>query len=109
MWVITGKGEALNLAQATNIYVEKDKDGNLYFVIAFFNERGVEYLKGFEDKEEAEVFVEMLADCLNGEKPANYAFTWLKKLDAKNAPVIDKLENEPKIKKGFDLVDGVPF
>ena len=102
MWIKLKNGDAVNLSQATDIfYVENVGDG--YKVFATMPEEEL-LLQIFDNEDDAATFIEMLVDCLNGVKPIEYAFSWLKNLKA------PKPAEPAKTKKvDVDLVDGVPF
>ena len=102
MWIKLKNGDAVNLSQATDIfYVENVGDG--YKVFATMPEEEL-VLQEFDNEDDADAYVEMLVDCLNGKKPVDYAFSWLKNLKAPKPA-----EPAETKKVDVDLVDGVPF
>ena len=125
MWIITKDGSAINLSRITSIFVAQTasvfevKVNDVAYDSAIFKKmyelHGSPYakktftdrfvtLQTFDNKDDADAFVEMLVDCLNGVKPIEYAFSWLTKLKAPKPaePAETKID-------GVDLVDGVSF
>ena len=102
MWIKYGSGNAANLAQATDIFCVEYAGGE-YKVFATMPEEEL-LLQIFDNEDDAATFIEMLVDCLNGVKPIEYAFSWLKNLKAPKPaePAKTKIDDA-------DLVDGVPF
>ena len=125
MWIITKDGSAINLSRVTSIFVAQTASGfevkvndvaydsaifkKMYglhdspYAKKTFTDRFTT-LQTFDTKDNAAAYIEMLVDCLNGKKPVEYAFTWLKILKAPKPA-------EPAKTKTYDadLVDGVPF
>ena len=102
MWIKYRSGSAANLAQAADIFCIKNVNDE-YKVFATMPEEEL-VLQIFDNEDDADAYVEMLVDCLNGVKPVEYAFTWLKNLKAPKPaePAKTKIDDA-------DLVDGVPF
>ena len=113
MWIVTENGELRNMDYAYKVVLFEHY--NKFYVQATFSVATgknsvdpafaeVATLKVFDNKEDATTCIEMLVDCLNGKKPVEYAFTWLKNLKAPKPA-------EPAKTKTYDadLVDGVPF
>ena len=125
MWIITKDGSAINLSRITSIFVARTADGfevkvnDVAYDSAIFKKMyGLHdspyakktftdlfvTLQVFDNEDDAAAFIEMLVDCLNGKKPVDYAFSWLKNLKAPKPaePAKTKIDDA-------DLVDGVPF
>ena len=90
MWIKTKDGDAVNMALVAHITVQEYWKNNFAVEVTDANEKGV-YIATFDSKTDAENYVTVLVEELNGNKPVGYAFSWL---SAKNAKI--KHENDVK-------------
>ena len=135
MWIRTEDGSVINLSRITSIFVVKTAD-DFEVKVAEFPHSGKKFsrmyrnrsrnhtqdiyannfvtLQTFDNASDAQAFIKMLMDCLNGEKPIGYAFTWLKNYGASEfarlgEPAETKNESAETKFYDADLVDGVPL
>ena len=129
MWIKLKNGSAINLSRITSIFVAPTASGfevkvdkgaydSTFFKKMYelhdspcakktFTDRFVT-LQTFDNKGNATAYVEMLVDCLNGKKPVDYAFSWLKNY-REDRPFTEFLKSAETKIDDVDLVDGVPF
>ena len=103
MWIKTKDGDAVNMALVTHIVAQRY--GNRFTVAVIdANEKGAD-IATFDSKTDAENYVTVLVEELNGNKPVGYAFSWLKSNAAKPAETV----NADNSHKDEILTDGLWF
>ena len=103
MWIKTIDGDAVNMALIAHITVQEYWK-RFAVEVTDANEKGV-YIATFDSKTDAENYVAVLVEELNGNKPLGYAFSWLKSNAAKPAETV----NADNSHKDEILTDGLWF
>ena len=107
MWIKTIDGDAVNMALIAHIAVQKYWKKNFAVEVTDANEKGV-YIATFDSKTDAENYVAVLVEELNGNKPLGYAFSWLKSNAAKPAKPAETVNADDSHKDEI-LTDGLWF
>ena len=103
MWIKTKDGDAVNFDKVSVIkwYFNVEDVATVDIII----DDEEHTLGTFDNSSDAQAYVDMLVDVLNGKKPIDYSFSWLKNHAATKAKPTETVKNEKPADE--DLIDGV--